>query len=377
MTAAAPIASPGVDGQAAGRSLHSLYERYARQIFSYCLRRLGSREDAEDALQTTFMNAFRGLSRGVTPHAEQAWLFAIAQNVCNERQATSWRRRRVECDADFEVLEDVVPSRDRRGDELIGLTDVLASMPASQRRAILLREWQGLSYREIGQELELSQAAVETLIFRARRSLAKGLEQPLKKRLATGLNLGPLLATLKALFTGGAAVKAAAVLVAAGTATVVATKAERTIVHRQHAQPGAGVTHARPAPAPAVRRASATPAPARHRAPKPAAARKHAAAAPARTDAVPAAPAAAAAAVVRRATPVHPAPPPQRAAAAAHTQRGNSAAARAAQPAPAGSRPAAATEHGRPADPGSQAAAPVTPQPPASAEHGNGKDKVK
>jgi DNA-directed RNA polymerase specialized sigma24 family protein len=51
-------------------------------------------------------------------------------------------------------------------------------MPEQQRRAILLREWQGLSYREISDELELSQSAVETLIFRARRSLAQGLEQP-------------------------------------------------------------------------------------------------------------------------------------------------------------------------------------------------------
>ncbi len=51
-------------------------------------------------------------------------------------------------------------------------------MPEQQRRAILLREWQGLSYREIAGELEVSQSAVETLIFRARRSLAQGLEQP-------------------------------------------------------------------------------------------------------------------------------------------------------------------------------------------------------
>ena len=54
-------------------------------------------------------------------------------------------------------------------------------MPENQRRAILLREWQGLSYREIAAELELSQAAVETLIFRARRSLASTLESEAKQ----------------------------------------------------------------------------------------------------------------------------------------------------------------------------------------------------
>jgi RNA polymerase sigma factor (sigma-70 family) len=50
-------------------------------------------------------------------------------------------------------------------------------MPAQQRRALLLREWRGLTYREIAAELELSQAAVETLLFRARRTLARGLDE--------------------------------------------------------------------------------------------------------------------------------------------------------------------------------------------------------
>jgi RNA polymerase sigma factor (sigma-70 family) len=58
----------------------------------------------------------------------------------------------------------------------MGLSDAIACIPASQRRAILLREWQGLSYREIGKELGLSQASVEMLIFRARRGLAGALE---------------------------------------------------------------------------------------------------------------------------------------------------------------------------------------------------------
>ena len=48
-------------------------------------------------------------------------------------------------------------------------------LPKQQQRALLLREWQGLSYKEIAEELALTQAAVETLLFRARRSLAAGL----------------------------------------------------------------------------------------------------------------------------------------------------------------------------------------------------------
>jgi RNA polymerase sigma-70 factor, ECF subfamily len=163
---------------ASGATTSELFQRFAAQIFGYCLSQLGSREEAEDAVQMTFLNAFRGLQRGVVPQAESAWLFKIAHNVCRSRRRSSWRRGRVEAPNNFEVLQEVMPAREHVGDELIRLGDALAQMPDMQRRAILLREWQGLSYREIGAELELSQSAVETLIFRARRTLAAGLEQP-------------------------------------------------------------------------------------------------------------------------------------------------------------------------------------------------------
>ncbi len=155
-----------------------LYERHSAKLLSHCQHRLGSREEAEDAVQMTFINAFRALGRGVVPEMEAAWLFAIAENVCLSRRRSSWRRNRVESPTDFGLIENIVPCPIRRRDELIGIEAALAGMTELQRRAILLREWQGLSYREVACELGLSQSAVETLIFRARRSLAQGLEQP-------------------------------------------------------------------------------------------------------------------------------------------------------------------------------------------------------
>ena len=49
-----------------------LYERYSAQLLGYCFHKLGSREEAEDAVQQTFLNAFRGLKRGIVPEAESA-----------------------------------------------------------------------------------------------------------------------------------------------------------------------------------------------------------------------------------------------------------------------------------------------------------------
>jgi RNA polymerase sigma factor (sigma-70 family) len=213
--------APGAD--AAG----DLYERYSAQIHGYCLHQLGSREEAEDAVQTTFMNAFRGLQRGIVPELESAWLFKIAHNVCLSRRRSSWRRGKVEAPNNFEVLQEVIPGREQVSDELIGLQDVLEKMPENQRRAILLREWQGLTYREISAELGLTQAAVETLIFRARRALAQGLEQDAdtwKKRLRRGADVGGAIAFVKALLGGGgaAAVKVAATALAVAATTVAA-----------------------------------------------------------------------------------------------------------------------------------------------------------
>jgi RNA polymerase sigma factor (sigma-70 family) len=210
----APAAAPG------SLAAHTLYERHADRVLAYCAYHLRDRNDAEDALQTTFMYALRALQRGVVPEIELAWLLSIARNVCLTRWNTNRRRGEREIARDPHVLQQVAPCREREGEELFRLQEALEAMPERERRAILLREWQGLSYREIAAELGLSQSAVETLIFRARIVLAKGLRGvpgPNKRRAALGLDLSSLLGVLKSLL-GGAAVK-----VAGGAAVVAVT----------------------------------------------------------------------------------------------------------------------------------------------------------
>jgi RNA polymerase sigma factor (sigma-70 family) len=155
-----------------------LYERHSSRIFGFCLSRLGSREEAEDALQTTFLNAQRGLGRGVVPDYELAWLFKIAQNVCHNRHQSARRRGRLEAAHDLDALQDVIATPERGGAvSLNELTRALGAIPERQRRALLLREFQGYSYDEIASELGISVAAVETLLFRARRAVAVQLER--------------------------------------------------------------------------------------------------------------------------------------------------------------------------------------------------------
>jgi RNA polymerase sigma factor (sigma-70 family) len=196
-----------------------LYERHSSRIFGFCLSRLGSREEAEDAVQTTFLNAQRGLGRGVVPEYELAWLFKIAQNVCHNRHQSARRRGRVEGTQDIDALQDVIASPERSPAVSLGeLTRALGAIPMRQRRALLLREFQGYSYEEIAAELDVSVAAVETLLFRARRAVAQELEQqgatPQRRSRGAAASIFEL---FRWLFGGAAAPAKLAVLAAVAT----------------------------------------------------------------------------------------------------------------------------------------------------------------
>jgi RNA polymerase sigma factor (sigma-70 family) len=205
-----------------------LFTEHSRRIYAYCLRQLGSPEEAEDALQATYLNACRSLLSGFEPEVAQAWLFKVAHNVCLTKQRSTWRRRRVERPEDIQEIEKFIASPHDLGDELFGIDEALASLPEQQRRAILLREWQGLSYREVAAELGITQGAVETLIFRARRSLAAALEAPeppraRRARLAHSFDGGALLVSLKTALGGSLSGSIATGLAVAASATAIAT----------------------------------------------------------------------------------------------------------------------------------------------------------
>ena len=215
-----------------GDATRLLYERHQRKILSFCKHQLGSREEAEDAAQITFLNAFRGIKSGTSPEFESAWLFKIAHNVCLTKQRNSYRRQLIEAPSDFVMIEERVPAHESDTDELFGLHAALRVIPEQQRRALLLREWQGLTYKEIADEMRLTQAAVETLLFRARRSLADALttdpaEKRKRGRPKMTSNIGSFVAALKSLLLGGSVKVAATVATVAATSVVSVTPSVR------------------------------------------------------------------------------------------------------------------------------------------------------
>ncbi len=211
--AAIPSDVVGSEIIAAEREFERLYRRYVGDVYRYALAVLRNPVDAEDVTQTTFMNAWRAFRMGEQPRAPQNWFLSIAHNVCRVRFRTLARRpREVEFDAEVAGASvDEVPGADE-------ILDALAELPLNQRAALVMRELEGRSYNEIAQILGVSHSAVETLIFRARRSLR--LRASALRSLATV----PLPPSLSSFFRNGSALElGAAAALGSGLAVKVAT----------------------------------------------------------------------------------------------------------------------------------------------------------
>jgi RNA polymerase sigma factor (sigma-70 family) len=151
-----------------------LYRAHERGVYRYALAALGNPADAEDVTQTTFMNALRALERGEQPRSPESWLIAIAHNLVRERYRRA-RTRPLEVALDPEAVG-ARPEEDQTKPSVDEIVRAMARIPESQRSALVMREFEGRSYAEIARTLSMTTSALETLLFRARRSLAEELE---------------------------------------------------------------------------------------------------------------------------------------------------------------------------------------------------------
>ncbi len=154
----------------AGRAdaFETVYDRYHRQILSFCRHMLGSREEAEDAVQHTFMAAYTDLRRSEKPIQLRPWLYTIARNHC----MSLLRARREQA-----PLDDAEPSVDglaatvQRREDLRDLLRDLGRLPDNQRAALVLAELGALSHDEIAEVVGCPKEKVKALVFQARSSL--------------------------------------------------------------------------------------------------------------------------------------------------------------------------------------------------------------
>jgi RNA polymerase sigma factor (sigma-70 family) len=201
-------AAPEIPVLARDQAFESLYRRYVKDVYHYALALLRNPADAEDVTQTTFLNAYRAYVQGVEVEKPQNWLIKIAHNVARTRYARASRRVR-EVPLEDHVEQLALPEEDRP--DVQGVLDALGRLPFNQRAALVMRELEGRSYAEISDTIGVSVSAVETLIFRARRSLR------LKASALRSLGLVPLPSSLTHFFdTSGSVVAGGGALAGSG-----------------------------------------------------------------------------------------------------------------------------------------------------------------
>lgn len=151
-------------------ALERFYHAYQPQVYALCYRLLGRAEDAEDAVQATFVRAFRALPRFRGDSAPRTWLYRIATN-----EALGLLRRRKETP---EWVEERHGAPDGAGAvvERLAVRAALARLSPDHRAVLVLRLWEELSYSEIAAVLGISLPAVKMRLNRAREQFRRQYE---------------------------------------------------------------------------------------------------------------------------------------------------------------------------------------------------------
>ncbi|MFZ1731814.1 MAG: RNA polymerase sigma factor [Bacteroidota bacterium] len=143
-----------------------LYAGYKQGVFLYCTRFLGDRNSAEDIFQEVFMNLLERVRSGSEIENVQGYLLRSARNRClNVIRDRKYPK-------DVNELEEFLPGAEHvMAGEYGDLESALQELPAVNREALLLCEYEGYSYDEIAQMTECSLTTVRKRIYRARQKL--------------------------------------------------------------------------------------------------------------------------------------------------------------------------------------------------------------
>jgi RNA polymerase sigma factor (sigma-70 family) len=154
-------------------AFEAIFDRHHRGILAFCRHMLASVEEAEDAVQHTFLAAYRELAGSSKPIQLKPWLYTIARNRCLTVLRTRGRQSLAELD-DLPT-EHLAAEVERRHDLQDLLRDV-AGLPDDQRAALVLSELGDMSHDEIAAVLDCRREKVKALVFQARSSLIASRE---------------------------------------------------------------------------------------------------------------------------------------------------------------------------------------------------------
>ena len=157
--------------RSAEEEITRLVETHQLALLRLCFAYLHDRSLAEDAVQETFLKAYRKLSQFQGKANVKAWLSAIAINCCRDMSRGSWFRH-----VDRSISIDQLPMRSEEANpEDDSVSVEVMNLPIRLREVVLLYYFEDMNTNEIAETLRISQQAVSSRLMRARARLRKAL----------------------------------------------------------------------------------------------------------------------------------------------------------------------------------------------------------
>jgi len=169
-------------------AFESLMRRHERRVFTTALRVLGDANDAEDITQDVFFRLFQNLDRLDPTRPLEAWIYRVTVNSCLKQRRKALLRRHLSLDrlvlsreprsksSDADPSKKVICAEETKIAE-----QALALLPVKERAALVLRDIQGLSTRDVAQILGSTETTVRSQISRARLKLRAFRERSLRR----------------------------------------------------------------------------------------------------------------------------------------------------------------------------------------------------
>jgi RNA polymerase sigma-70 factor (ECF subfamily) len=154
-----------------GDAFTELFQQLHAPVLNYIFRTVGDRQAAEDITQDAFIRAHQRIGQLGPPYDFKSWVFRIASNLAIDSLRQS--KRFIDLDQPMEPLGPMTTKRPaerkvQQEQTKQSVEDTLALMPTVYRQAIILRELNGLGYREVASALECSYDNARQLVHRAR-----------------------------------------------------------------------------------------------------------------------------------------------------------------------------------------------------------------
>ncbi len=170
----------------------ALFDRHYASVYHVARTMLGDAGGPEEVLQETFLAVARSANTYSPRNRFRTWLMRIARNRCLNRIESRRTRREVQAEVEPEGIEPPAtdpapPERVEAEEQAAFIQSAIDRLPDRQREAIALYAFEGMSYRDVAEVLEMPVNTVKTLIHRARATLAQALAARARKEQRRGL----------------------------------------------------------------------------------------------------------------------------------------------------------------------------------------------